>query len=65
MPIRGRPMRCYGLSETLVCIVQYSLFYEGFVHNSRHVSKPIKRDVSISLTALKAQQSDGLPFNPF
>ena len=58
-------MRCYGLSETLVCIVQHSVVFEVCVHNARHVSKPIKRDATISLTALIAQQSDGVPIHPF
>ena len=58
-------MRCYGLSETLVCIVQHSLVDETFVRNARRVSIPMKRDATILLTALKAQQSDGVPLNPF
>ena len=58
-------MRCYGLTETLVCIVQHSVVFEVCVHNARHVSKPIKRDTTISLTALIAQQSDGGPLHPF
>ena len=58
-------MRCYGLSETLVCIVQHSLVYEAFEHNARHVSAPIERDATISLTALIAKQSDGVPIHPF
>ena len=58
-------MRCYGLSETLVCIVQHSLVYEAFVRNARRVSKHIKRGATVSLTALKALQSDRVYLNPF
>ena len=58
-------MRCYGLSETLVCIVQHSLDYEAFVHNARNVSTPIERDATMSLTALISKQSDGVPIHPF
>ena len=58
-------MRCYVLSETLVCIVQHSLVHATFVLNARHVSTPIKRDATISVMALKGPLSDGVPLNPF
>jgi len=51
----GRPMRSYGLSETLVCIVQRVLFYDTFVHNDVYVNITIQLDGTISTTELKCQ----------
>ena len=58
-------MRCDGMSETFVCTVQRFLLYKAFVHNARHVSKPINRDGTTTLMPLNAQQYYGELLNPF